>query len=627
MDNTNLTDNIKELEQEKEEILDASAPGDEPEVPEETAFAEESGPEDMESVSAEEIPAGESADGTPSSGESADDLPSREEGKRENQEQADMKAPGAEEASPEISPKEEKAAAGAAPAAAASTEKTQNKILASTSSAAAFLKNRTGGNADAGRTAIKKAGAAARVVGANKAKQALQKGQDLGKGFMGFLNSVDNLEHNDQVQVIMGIYSVSALLFFLIFGLFMDGLGTGFLGFINLQRLPSQMTLDYFKYGSVSGTFLNVGLVGLGCMLVFRLSKAKLGGVSLLAYFLTIGFAFFGMNIVNMWPCILGTFLYALVHRVPFASQVNISIFSTALAPFVSEMFWRYPPIQGNPLLRLLIGILTGVFAGFFMPYVCQRGPAMHHGHTLYNAAVGAGFIAILLYSFFFKALGVEGPVNTDLGDSIPVAVNAYALATSIIGLALAYVMNGRTFKNVKDIFRKSGYDCDITLKDPALALFNISIFNLFMTFYYNIIGASMTAPTLAAIICSLAAAGIGAHVLNMLPIILGYAVACTFCSFPLNGQAIILGLNFAAAITPIAGGFGPLVGIAAGMLHAILVTQIVTFYNAFCFYNGGFTSFFVALFLGVVLDQYFVRDMNYHWNPIPLRKKKEEAE
>lgn len=432
-----------------------------------------------------------------------------------------------------------------------------------------------------------------------------------------------NLEKNNQIQLIMGLYTLAAFALFVVFAAMRDGFAAAFAGFGNVVTMPAQMTLDYFKHGTVSGTFLNVGLVGLSCMLVFRLTGANLNSGSLLGYFLSIGFSFFGMNFVNIWPCILGTLLFAVLTKESLAGHANSAIFSTACAPFVSEMFFRYTPLGDNMVLRIALGIIIGLFIGMMTPVLAKHGPNTHKGHTMYNAAYAVGMIAILLYSLLFKATGVEGPTNTDLGDSIPVAVNGYALLTGIGGLILGFFMEDKTFKNVPQIFKKTGYASDLTAISPGLALINISLFNLFMTAYYNVIGSSMTGPTLAAIVCALACCAGGGHILNMIPIIIGYAIASTFCTFSLTTQAIILGLCYACAMTPMAGGYGPLVGIVAGLIHAVIVTQVVTFHNAFCFYNGGLTAFFVALMLGPVLDYFFEKDTEFHWSPIPKLKKK----
>ena len=151
--------------------------------------------------------------------------------------------------------------------------------------------------------------------------------------------------HSKQKQIfgVMLFYSLAAILTGVLAGNFSESLQ----GFWTILSSPAQLTMDYFKLGTVGGTFINVGMTGLGTVLVFALSGFALNGVSLMAFFLTIGFSFFGMNIMNIWPCIFGTWLFAKVTKVSFASQVNVAVFSTALSPFVSEAICRYPAFDG----------------------------------------------------------------------------------------------------------------------------------------------------------------------------------------------------------------------------------------------------------------------------------------
>lgn len=435
---------------------------------------------------------------------------------------------------------------------------------------------------------------------------------------------MDSKKNNQKILAIMGIYVVVALAMFVIVGATRDGIGAAVNGWLNVLQMPAQMTLDYFKHATVAGTFLNVAAVGAGCMAVFAISGADLSGVSLMAYFLTIGFAFFGMNFVNIWPCMLGTLVFTLVTKQPFKKQVNMAVFATGCAPFVSEMLFRYEPLAGTSIVvRLIAALAVGIFIGFLLPIICGHTPNMHKGYTLYNAASGIFFIAIFLYSLLFKAVGVDGPTNTDLGESLPIFVNTYAIATGVLTLIAGFVWNGNSFNGYKEILGSTGYKTDFTKPSVGLAAINIAVFELFMTAYYNVIGSNMTGPTLAAIICMLSVAASGTHVLNMIPLIIGYAIACSFCTFTVTTQAIILGLCYCSAISPIAGCFGPIVGIAAGMIHAIMVTQVVTFHNAFSFYNGGITCALVAMFMIPVLEYFFEPDKKFRLNPIPIIKKK----
>lgn len=408
---------------------------------------------------------------------------------------------------------------------------------------------------------------------------------------------------NRSVLGVMLAYSAAALLSSLLTGPLEQSLQ----GLFAIATSPAQLTIDYFKLGTVGGAFLNAGLTGLSCTLVFAASGAQLSGVCLMAFFLTFGFGFFGMNMLNIWPCILGTWLYTRAMRERFADQVHIAVFSASLAPFVSEAFFRYPAFAGMPILRAALGIGLGILAGFLMPILCRHSPNLHKGYTLYNAAAVAGFIGIVLSSVMYRAAGVDIPVNTDIGEGAPLAAGAFAILTSLAALAAGFALNGRSAAGYKALLRSTGHRCDfIASAGLPLTLMHIGAFGLFVTAYYHLTGAAMTGPTLGCIICLLAIAPCGAHALNMLPIMLGYALASLFCSFTLSTQAIIVGLCFAGALCPISGRFGALAGILAGALHACMVTSVVTFHCGLCLYNGGFTCGITAIVLVPVLETFF---------------------
>lgn len=410
-----------------------------------------------------------------------------------------------------------------------------------------------------------------------------------------------------QILGIMLAYSLEIFITSLFAGSIHDNLH----GFMSLLTHPAQLTIDYFKLGTVGGTFLNAGLVGLFCTAVFALSGAALNGVSLMAFFLTVGFSFFGMNLLNIWPCILGTWIFAKVTKTKLGCQVNIAMFSTSLSPFVSEVLWRYPVFDNFPMsfiFKLLLSIAVGAVAGFLMPILCQYSPNLHRGYSLYNAAAVAGFLGIMLFSFMYRAVGVEIPVNTDIGDSHAIIVNGFAIVSSLFAILAGIIMNGGKITSYMEILKSTGYKCDFIQKyNVPCTLIHIGIFGLFVTAWYNMTGAAMTGPTAGAIICLLAVVSCGAHMLNVLPIMIGYALASSFGAFELNTQSIIVGFCFSVALCPISGRFGILSGIAAGMVHAGIVTTVATFHGGMCLYNGGFTCGITAILIVPVLEFFFI--------------------
>jgi hypothetical protein len=411
-------------------------------------------------------------------------------------------------------------------------------------------------------------------------------------------------------------------LFFLIGGFGTAGSADLLDGLKVIATSPAQLTCDYFALAGMGATYLNAGLVGLACIAVLLLSGFQMNHLSLMAFFLTTGFSFFGMNILNIWPFILGTFLYSRVDGTPFKNHVNIALFATSLSPFVSEGMFRHPAFTELPG-KIAFGIALGVIGGFLLPILCKHAPSLHKGYSLYNAAAVSGFIGILLLSFMYRATGFEIPSNTLIGESYFSIVPTFSAIMCLTLVVYGYFINGKHFTGFDKLLFETGYQCDYVGKyGVGLTAANIGLVGLCATLYYVLIGAGMTGPTMGCIICLMAVAPCGAHIINVIPIMLGYMLSSTFAAFELTTPATIVGICFAAAMAPIPGRFGLPCGIIAGLLHACMVTTVVTFHQGFCLYNGGFTCAVTCIILVPVLENFFVP--HDHLRLLPTLKKKD---
>ncbi|MBQ1270126.1 MAG: DUF1576 domain-containing protein [Clostridia bacterium] len=408
---------------------------------------------------------------------------------------------------------------------------------------------------------------------------------------------------NQMIVGIMLFYALASVIAGLI-------AGDSFAGFKTIILSPSRLTTDYFELGSVGGAFFNAGLVGLISAALFVLTRSELGNISLMAYFLTMGFSLFGINPLNMIFPVMGTFIYAKLSRLPFGQNVNMALFSTALAPFVSEIIFRYPlfdGMSGEMLWRILAAAAVGVLTGILMPILATHGHDLHKGCSLYNAASVAGLFAILIYGLLYKSAGIQPPTDSILGPAHPLAGNLFAVLVSCGMIALGFLLNGASFEGYKEVLKCTSFGTDLTKKAGVpLTMINLGVFGLFVTAYYNITGAPMTGVTVGCIICLMALPACGVHIFNMLPLMAGYALAALITPIQLSAQAIAVGVCFAGAMAPIPGQYGAVCGVAAGMVHAAMVTTVVTVHGGFCLYNGGFTSAITAMLLDPILEHVF---------------------
>lgn len=430
--------------------------------------------------------------------------------------------------------------------------------------------------------------------------------------------NLDALRKMDAGRVLRGaMCAFTAAL--LIGALCAPDVGEVFAGLARICVSPAQLTRDFFlaDIGGVSGSMLNAFLVGAVCCALMFLPGASVGGGTVLAYFLTVGFCSFGMSILNILPPMLGVWVYSRIRREPAGRQLNLFMFSTGLSPLVTQVLFYYPVVQDAPRLTLpgvLLALAVGIAIGCAMPPLCAHSPAFHKGYDLYNAGPAAGFLGFLLYAALYRIPGVEPPpITAVLGTGHRLFANIFCAAAFALCLAFGLILNGG-FRGCGALLKDSGYRSDFAAKYGAgPCLINLGVYGLFILLYYNLIGATFTGATFGVVFCMAACACMGATPLNALPILLGYGVMGLLnylgaSAFALNSQAMVVGLCFASGLAPIAGEYGAPAGVAAGILHYCLVTGVPVLHGGFNLYNGGFTAGIVCFLLVPVLEHYFRR-------------------
>ncbi len=406
-----------------------------------------------------------------------------------------------------------------------------------------------------------------------------------------------------------------------------------FWGLWQILSQPSKVSTNYFYVGGYAATFLNMGLVSAICTLLYVLLKAKATNVSTLAVILTVGFGSWGINILNIWPTFLGVVLYCLVKKEKLGANVNAMLFSTGIAPLITDLMIRYPSTEviGFNGMGIGIAILVGLVIGFFLPAGLAHSPKVHKGFDLYSAALPIGMTAFFLQATLFKTMGVALPAAPS-AETLKVAsqltVNVFCGVMFGLCIVIAFLMGCRP----KDYWR--------LLKDPELVLnfsgtygnatflMNVGIYGLFILGYYNLVGAEFNGVTFGIIFCMLACCNSGSHPANVWPIMLGYVVSSAVFSWlsgligghfewlafldsskfsgAINAQAILVGLCYANGLSPIADKYGWRYGFLAATMHYVLVTSVPTLHGGYCLYNGGFTAALICILLVPELERFF---------------------
>ncbi len=412
---------------------------------------------------------------------------------------------------------------------------------------------------------------------------------------------------------------------FLIAAVCMPDRATMFTGLWNILSQPSKISANYFAMGGYAAAFLNMGLVALISLLLFVVCKGTPNNASTLAFLLTLGFGSWGINVLNIWPTIFGVVIYALVKKERLGGQVNAMLFSTGIAPLITDLLIRYPHAEaiGFNWLGLGLALVVGFVIGFFLPAGLAHSPKVHKGFDLYSAALPIGMTAFFLNATLFKTMGVTLPKALSDLDAATMQVASRMTVNIFCGVVFGLCIVFALILGCKP------RDYWKLLSDPALVtnfsstygnavfLMNAGVFGLFILGYYNLIGATFNGITFGIIFCMVATCNSGSHPGNVWPIMLGYFVASTVFgwiapllggtfAFRINAQAICVGLCYANGLSPIADKYGWRYGFIAAVMHYLLVTSVPTLHGGFCLYNGGFTAALICLILVPELEKFF---------------------
>ena len=407
---------------------------------------------------------------------------------------------------------------------------------------------------------------------------------------------------------------------FLIAAFFMPDRQQMLSGLLKIFSNPTLSGTSFFNVGGYAATFLNMGLNGLVCTALFWIPGNKPLHSATLVTILTTGFGAWGIHIVNMWPTMLGVLLHCLVKKEPIGDHSNAFLFSTGLAPFISELMIRYPnaAVTGFSLQGIALAVLVGSIAGFFVPAGLDNSPNVHKGFDLYSAALPVGMTAFLIQGSLYKAMGVEipGPV-TDLSMVSPAIVNTFCCILFGSCIFFAFLMGCRPRDYWQLMIDPEQITDFAAAYNNATFLMNVGLYGLFILLYYNIIGAPFNGITFGVIFCMLSTCNAGSHPANIWPIMLGYALAshgfqflapffgAQFTQF-LHSQSIIVGLCYANGLSPIADKYGWFYGLVAAMMHFCMVTTVPVLHGGMCLYNGGFTAALVCLLMVPGLERHF---------------------
>ncbi len=419
--------------------------------------------------------------------------------------------------------------------------------------------------------------------------------------------------------------------------------------FDNLLRIltsPCKLVTDYFALGGLGSTLFNAAVCGLCTNLIVYLSRAKANATILAGYMLVVAHCFYGLNFLNMWPPFLGILLYCIVMKKKVSENIHIAFFSTSLAPFVSELCFRYTldnydsSVINVNWVGVILSLVCGLAIGFVIPALIPGTAAMHRGYSMYKAGLAIGILGIFLNAFMYKTLGVEKPGNTPIVNDSYYALpygyrgfmNVFFIILFLTTFIVGFILNKKSIRGYRELLQCTGHGTDFTDKfGMPVCMINIAIYGFAILVYLNVVfilpsifpglpmGVGFTGATVGIILAALTFAADGQHIRNVFPIMVGYillfvlvVLICAIAKFDipwtLSTQAYINSLAFATGLCPIAGKYGFRYGVLAGFMSAVICTITADMHGGFVLYNGGFNAGLTALVLIPILDFYKIK-------------------
>ena len=360
---------------------------------------------------------------------------------------------------------------------------------------------------------------------------------------------------------------------------------------------------DYFELVGYGPAFFNAALVMTISLVMIEYAELPYTGLTIAAVFINTGFGFWGKNVVNILPIHFGTILYAKAHNTPMSRYTYTALFATCLAPFVTELTYILPfGLWGN----LAIAIIAGLFIGYVLPPLSQHTASMHMGYSLFNVGFSGGTLAFVMFCVL-KSFGIESQSvfiwKAEQHPKLIIGVYMYLLAAFLLGL----YMNEGKMKSLLKILKHPGRAvADFVLMDGSGAtLMNMALTGTAALTYAMLIDADFSGPVLGCLFTVFGFAAFGAHLRNYLPVLLGVYLSTFLTQYSANDAGMIIAAFFVVGVAPIAGQFGVIPGILAGMLHSCIVMCTSQMYGGLNLYNNGFSCGWVAIVMIPVLESF----------------------
>jgi len=374
-------------------------------------------------------------------------------------------------------------------------------------------------------------------------------------------------------------------------------------GMMTILVSPSQLFTDYMEIASVGSTLLNVAIM-LGISIYsYKKLEIPLNGTVIGSLGMLAGFSFFGKNLFNSIPFMIGVWIYTKVTKQNYRNYVIVGLFGSALGPLISFLAFSGVLPQG---WSVLIAYALGIFIGFILPQLSTQFLGFHQGFSLYNVGFTAGIIGMVVLGFM-NAFGIEVETRTLTSTQSPLILYQLLIGFCVILILTSFYLHFKKKEkyHFKLLLKLSGrLPSDfVEMTNLATVTLNMSIIGFILLGYVLMNGGQLNGPIVGSIIGVMSFGAFGNQVKNTVPVLVGIMIGSYLTGVEPTSTSALIAAIFGTTLAPVSGYYGPFAGMIAGFVHITLVSHVVVMHGGLNLYNNGFAGGFVAAVLVPIFE------------------------
>ncbi len=380
-----------------------------------------------------------------------------------------------------------------------------------------------------------------------------------------------------------------------------------FVGYKNILLSSSILTTDYIAIGTLGGALVNAASILILNLVILRLLNLRMSGLIYAALYMILGFSFFGKNILNSLPIYIGIYLYAFLNKIPVKNLVISLLFSSGISPLVSYLIFGFDLAY---YISIPLGIGAGIVAGLMVPAISSHTIKFHQGYNLFNVGFSLGIIS-LAFNGVLRAFNLRASEISILSNDHNLFLYLFVAILTLVLLIAGIILNPKSFKMIPDLYKRSGRLVSDYIRDYGVSIVMINQASLltFEILICLIFKIELNGAIFGTILAVSGFAGAGLHLKNTSFVMLGAILMCLITKTNITSTSIIIGILFSAGVAPIAGRYGIVAGIIAGMLHIAILPLCRSFQGGYDLYNNGFCAGFVACILIAIIEAFKKED------------------